>query len=178
MLPKIPPPDGLQTAAVTVSYRQSFRTLQERRMATITNTTPVRRAPKKCNWSAHFGQLTSNARSYRCEPWPVLRSGYPFPRSHHLARIWSEANCRRKRVYLWVGCVALATIRISPRRAHLSILASIGLLLSLGLPISAGFGFGPPGTPAAGVATVITLSLMHIVSFVICVPLFIRMALD
>lgn len=82
-------------------------------------------------------------------------------------------------VYLLIGALVFAaTIRISPRPArHYLILASIGLLLSLGLPISAGFGYGPPGTPPAGVTTIITLSLMHIVSYAISVPLFINLTL-
>lgn len=83
-------------------------------------------------------------------------------------------------VYLLLGAVVFAaTIRISPRPAHhYLILASIGLLLSLCLPISAGFGYGPPGTPPAGVAMIITLSLMHIISYAISVPMFINLTLD
>jgi uncharacterized protein DUF6069 len=83
-------------------------------------------------------------------------------------------------VYLLIGAFVFAAItRLSPRPArHYLILASIGLLLSLGLPISTGFGYGPPGTPAAGAVTVITLSLMHIMSYAISVPLYIRLALD
>ena len=83
-------------------------------------------------------------------------------------------------VYLLLGTVVFAaTIRLSPRPVHhYLILASIGLLLSLTLPISAGFGYGSPGTPPAGVATIITLSLMHIVSYAISVPMFIKMTLD
>ena len=83
-------------------------------------------------------------------------------------------------VYLLTGAIVFAIIaRISSHPArHYLIVASIGLLLSLMLPISAGFGYGPPGTPPAGAATVITLSLMHVVSFAVSVPLFIRLALD
>ena len=83
-------------------------------------------------------------------------------------------------VYLLIGAIVFATIaRVSSRPArHYLIVASIGLLLSLGLPISAGFGYGQPGTPPAGLTTVITLSLMHIVSFAISVPMYIRRALD
>lgn len=83
-------------------------------------------------------------------------------------------------VYLLVGAVVLAvTARLSTRPArHYVIIATIGLLLSLALPVSAGFGYGPPGTPSADMATVVTLSLMHIVSFAISVPMFIRLALD
>lgn len=83
-------------------------------------------------------------------------------------------------VYLLIGTIAFAVIsQISSHPArHFLILAIIGLLFSLGLPISAGFGYGPPGTPPAGAASVITLSLMHIVSFAISVPMFIHKALD
>jgi hypothetical protein len=83
-------------------------------------------------------------------------------------------------VYLLIGAIVFAVIaRLSshPARDYL-IAASIGLLLSLALPISAGFGYGAPGTPPAGAATVITLSLMHVVTFAISVPLFIRVVLD
>ena len=83
-------------------------------------------------------------------------------------------------VYLLLGAIAFAVItRRSPNPArHFLIFATIGLLFSLGLPISAGFGFGPSGTPPAGAATVIALSLMHIVSFAISVPMFIRLVLE
>jgi len=83
-------------------------------------------------------------------------------------------------VYLLIGAIVFAIIaRLSSHLArHYLIAASIGLLLSLALPISAGFGYGAPGAPPAGVATVITLSLMHVVTFAISVPLFIRVVLD
>jgi hypothetical protein len=83
-------------------------------------------------------------------------------------------------VYLLIGAITLAIItRLSrnPARAYL-IVATIGLFFSLVLPISAGFGFGPPSTPPASTFTVITLSLMHFVSYAISVFLFVRMALD
>jgi hypothetical protein len=83
-------------------------------------------------------------------------------------------------VYLLNGAVILAaSARLSSRPArHYLISASIGLLISLALPISAALGSGPPGTPPAGVATVITLSLMHIVSYAISVPLSIHYILE
>ncbi len=83
-------------------------------------------------------------------------------------------------VYLLFGTIAFAVItRFSsrPARTYL-IVAAIGLLFSLVMPISAGFGYGPPGIPPADAATVTTLSLMHFGSFIISVPLFIRLALD
>lgn len=82
--------------------------------------------------------------------------------------------------YLFMGTIVFALIvRFSSRPArHYWIVSTIGLLLSLGLPIGAGFGYGAPGAPPADVATVITLSLMHVVSYAISVPLFIRQILD
>ena len=83
-------------------------------------------------------------------------------------------------VYLLLGTIALVVVaRLSTRPARVFVLvAAVGLLLSLALPIGAGFGFGAPGTPPATAATVVTLSLMHVVSAVISVPLFVRYALD
>lgn len=82
--------------------------------------------------------------------------------------------------YLLVGAVTFAlVVRFSPRPArHYWLLSTIGLLLSLALPIAAGFGYGAPGAPPADVATVVTLSLMHVVSYAISVPLFIRQVLS
>lgn len=82
-------------------------------------------------------------------------------------------------VYLMIGAVVLAiTTRISPRPAqHYLVLALIGLFFSFGLPISASFGNNPPGASPADPATVITLSLMHLVSFLISVLMFIRLGL-
>ena len=83
-------------------------------------------------------------------------------------------------VYLLLGAVALVAVaRLSPRPERTyAVLAVVGLLLSLALPIGAGFGYGAPGTPPAGAATVVTLCLMHVVSAAISVPLFMRYALD
>lgn len=82
-------------------------------------------------------------------------------------------------VYLTVGTIAFAIIRRfsnHPAR-HYLIVATIGLLLSLALPISAGFGYAAPGAPPASLATVIILSLMHVISYAISVPLYIRRGL-
>lgn len=82
--------------------------------------------------------------------------------------------------YLFFGAVSVAILaRLSsqPRR-HFLIVAITGLVLSLALPIGAGFGFGAPGAPPASAATVVTLALMHVVSFAISAPLFVRLALD
>ncbi len=83
-------------------------------------------------------------------------------------------------VYLFIGALVFAVVRRkSPRPArHFLLIASIGLLLSFALPISAGFGYGAPGTPPASAATVVTLCLMHIVSFAISVPMFNRLVSD
>lgn len=83
-------------------------------------------------------------------------------------------------VYLLIGSVVFALLaRFSSRPArHYLIVATIGLLLSLALPISAGFGYAAPGAPPASVATVVTLSLMHVVSYAISVPMFNRLALN
>ena len=83
-------------------------------------------------------------------------------------------------VYLLVGTLIFALIarKSSNPVRHYLIAASIGLLLSLALPISAGFGFGALGASPAGLPTVVTLSLMHIVSFAISVPMFIRLVLE
>ena len=83
-------------------------------------------------------------------------------------------------VYLLIGSLVFAVVaRVSSRPdRHYLIVATLGLLLSLWLPISAGLGYGPSGVPPADVATVITLSLMHVVSYAISVPLFIRLGLD
>ncbi|WP_420643323.1 DUF6069 family protein [Candidatus Leptofilum sp.] len=82
-------------------------------------------------------------------------------------------------VYLLIGTFVFALVaRFSAKPArHYLILATIGLLLSLVLPISAGFGYGAPGTIAPGMATVVTLSLMHVISYAISVPLFNRLVL-
>jgi hypothetical protein len=78
-------------------------------------------------------------------------------------------------VYLLLATIVFAVIaRRSSRPARTyTIVATIALLLSLALPISAAF-----GTPPAGAATVVTLSLMHVMTYAISVPMFIRLALD
>ncbi|MAU00264.1 MAG: hypothetical protein CL608_24250 [Anaerolineaceae bacterium] len=83
-------------------------------------------------------------------------------------------------VYLLIGSVVFALVaRFSSRPArHYLVVATIGLLLSLALPVGAGFGYGAPGAPTASVATVVTLSLMHVVSYAISVPMFNRLALN
>lgn len=77
--------------------------------------------------------------------------------------------------YLFFGTVVFALIaKFSARPARTYwIVSMVGLLLSLGLPISAWF-----GTPPASIATIVTLSLMHVISFAISVPMFIRNVLN
>lgn len=83
-------------------------------------------------------------------------------------------------VYLLVAAVLLLIVnRLSSQPVrHYLIVASVGLLLSMALPITAGMGYGPPGTPPAGTATAITLSLMHLVSYAIAVPAYVRLVLE
>jgi hypothetical protein len=85
------------------------------------------------------------------------------------------ANC----AYLTMGALAfVAVARLSRRPArHYVIVAAAGLLLSLALPIAAGFGYAAPGALPANAITVLTLSLMHVISAAISVPLFLRYGL-
>ncbi len=82
-------------------------------------------------------------------------------------------------VYLFVGAVVLAIInRISSQPArHFRIVATIGLVLSMFLPLSAWMGYGAAGIAAPNAITAITLGLMHVVSYAISVPMFIRLVL-
>ncbi len=83
-------------------------------------------------------------------------------------------------VYLLIGAVVFAIIgRTSahPARNYI-IAATVGLALSMFMPISVGMGYGPPEIATPGAVTVITLCLMHVLSYVISVPMFIRLALD
>ena len=97
---------------------------------------------------------------------------------------WSGASIGQiigaNNAYLFVGTIVFALIAhyaSRPARTYW-IVATIGLLLSFGLPIAAGFGYGAPGAPPASVPTVIVLSLMHVISYAISVPLFIRQVLS
>ena len=83
-------------------------------------------------------------------------------------------------VYLLIGTLVFAVVaKLSARPArNYLIVATVGLLLSLALPIGAVFGMGtPPGTPPAEGITAVILSLMHVVTYAISVPLFIRLVL-
>lgn len=83
-------------------------------------------------------------------------------------------------VYLSLATLVFAVVRrFSPRPArHYLIVATVSLFFSLGPPISLGFGPGLPGVPPADPTIAITLGLMHVISYAISVPMFIRMALD
>jgi hypothetical protein len=83
-------------------------------------------------------------------------------------------------VYLLIAAVVFAVVvRTSsrPGRNYL-IIATLGLALSMFMPISVGMGYGPPEIPTPSEVTVVTLCLMHVLSYVISVPMFIRLALD
>lgn len=106
--------------------------------------------------------------------------GYFFP---HVAT-WSGTSSTHvivaTIVYLSLATLVFAAVRrFSPRPArHYWIISTISLLLSIGPPVSLGFGPGLPGVPPADPTIGITLGLMHIISYAISVPMFTRMALD
>lgn len=81
--------------------------------------------------------------------------------------------------YFVVGALTLLFLaRFSKRPARAFVIAStIGLLMSFGAPISAGFGDGSGATPAASMATIATLSLLHVGSYAVGVPMLVRLAL-
>ncbi len=81
--------------------------------------------------------------------------------------------------YLMVGALTLLFLARFSRRPARSfvILSAIGLVLSFGAPIAAGVGDGSGTAPAAGIATVVTLCLLHVVSYAVGVPLLVRLGL-
>ena len=82
--------------------------------------------------------------------------------------------------YLLIGTIVFALIaRFSSHPArHFFTVATVGMVFSLGMPISAAFGYGAPGVPPASIVTAITLSLMHIVSYGIVALMFNRLVLN
>ena len=80
-------------------------------------------------------------------------------------------------IYLLIATVIFAVInwRSSQPIRHYWIVATVGLILSFWMPISAGLSFGPPEAVPASVITVITLCLMHLMSYIISVPMFVRL---
>lgn len=107
-------------------------------------------------------------------------AGYLFP---HVAA-WTGTSSTHvivaTIVYLTLATLVFAIVRrFSSRPArHYLIVATVSLLFSMGPPISLGFGPGLPGVPAADPIIGITLGLMHVISYAISVPIFIRMGLD
>lgn len=83
-------------------------------------------------------------------------------------------------VYLLMATIVFAVVkRFSSRPArHYLIVATLSLLVSMGPPLALGFGPGLPGVPPADATIGLTLGLMHILSYAISVPMFIRLALD
>ncbi|MCO5204162.1 MAG: DUF6069 family protein [Anaerolineae bacterium] len=83
-------------------------------------------------------------------------------------------------VYLLMGTIALVLVaRFSSRPVRTYwVVATIGLLLSLVMPVGAGMGYGAPGAPSAEMVTVITLSLMHVVTYAISVPMYTNLVLQ
>ena len=80
-------------------------------------------------------------------------------------------------IYLLIATLIFAVInwRSAQPIRHYWIVATIGLILSFWMPVSAGLGFGPPEAVPASVITVITLCLMHLMSYIISVPMFVRL---
>ena len=133
---------------------------------------PVKRIVTRLMWATPVAMIASSAANL------LLYSvaGAIFPET----TAWPGAGPMQivgaNIVYLLFGALTYAIVsRFStqPKR-HYLIVATIGLLLSLTLPVSAGFGYGAPGTPPASLPTVIMLSCMHLVTYAVSVPLFIR----
>ena len=80
-------------------------------------------------------------------------------------------------VYLSLAAtVLLVLVKLTRTPARwFAILATIGVIASLALPISAGLGEGTAAVPAPGLTTVIALSAMHLLSYAIAVPMFLRL---
>ena len=107
-------------------------------------------------------------------------AGYLFP----YVAAWTGTSSTHvivaTNVYLTLATLVFAVVRrFSSRPAyHYRIVATLSLLFSMGPPLSLGFGPGLPSVPPADPTIAITLGLMHIISYAISVPVFIRMALD
>jgi len=82
--------------------------------------------------------------------------------------------------YLSLGAVILFLLgRFSQQpQSRFRQLATMGLIVSMVLPVGAAFGYGAPGAPPATMATAITLALMHLVAFGISMPFFINSLMD
>lgn len=79
--------------------------------------------------------------------------------------------------YLSIAAIALLVLlRLTRSPARwFRILATLGVVASLALPISSGLGEGTTSVPAPGLSTVIALSTMHLVSYAIAVPMLLRL---
>jgi len=82
-------------------------------------------------------------------------------------------------VYFTVGALGLLfLVRFTQRPARAFVVVSaLALVSSFGAPISAAFGTGSAADGVASIATVVTLSLLHVVSYAVGVPLLLRLAL-
>lgn len=81
--------------------------------------------------------------------------------------------------YLFVAAAALLVlVKLTRAPARwFALLATVGVVASLALPVAAGLGEGTVAVPAPGLTTVIALSAMHLLSYAIAVPLFLRFGL-
>ncbi len=82
-------------------------------------------------------------------------------------------------VYLLMAAAALLVLvklTRAPARWFV-VLATVGMVASLALPVAAGLGEGTVAVPAPGLTTVIALSAMHLLSYAIAVPMFLRFGL-
>lgn len=82
-------------------------------------------------------------------------------------------------VYLVVAAAALLVlVKLTRAPARwFAVLATVGVVASLALPVAAGLGEGTVAVPAPGLTTVIVLSAMHLISYAIAVPMFLRFGL-
>ena len=106
-----------------------------------------------------------------------VAAGNLFPQELAWSGVSSGQIIGANIVYLLFGAIVFVIVnrRSSQPNRHYWIVATIGLILSFWLPISAGLGFGPPEMSPAPLMTVVTLCLMHVLSYIITVPLFTRL---
>ena len=139
----------------------------------LTNSQSEKIASVRLIWIAPLAMLISTVANLGL----YAATGSLFPE----VTVWSGASTEQiifaNIVYLLIGTLLFAIInwRSSQPVRHYWMVATVGLILSFWMPISAGLGFGPPEVAPASVITVITLCLMHVLSFIISVPLFVRL---
>lgn len=82
-------------------------------------------------------------------------------------------------VYLSLAAtVLLVLVKLTRAPARwFVVLATVGMVASLALPVAAGLGDGTAAVPAPGLSTVIALSAMHVLSYAIAVPMLLRFGL-